>query len=206
MIDQTLVDANILHAQQALNNLQSTPALGLWRIENVLTPEMLDKLRQFITDTPDSEIWHKVEGQEKLNRKKITWHPDSVIEELHIIFESLTESVNKIFLQNTKNFLGVSVWKDWAGYTMGWNTDNPIIDVSMQLYLFDDALPHAGTVFKLDGTDYLVPYISNSGYVCNQTLDPKLLHKPAVVLDHGQCRYSIYSVWSRLPKHTTNSN
>jgi hypothetical protein len=205
MIDQELIEQNIKHAKQAFSKLQPTASTSLWRLENVLTQPMLDKLKKYAIDTPGLNIWKEVDGQEDLNRRQIAWHQDTVIEEIHMVFEGLTDVVNAMFSENRKNFLGIALWKDWAGYTMDWHVDNTIIDISIQLYLFDTAPKEAGTVFKINGADFLIPYVSNSGYLCVQTENESLLHKPAIEITDQTVRYSLYSVWSNTAKKVADT-
>jgi len=204
MIDYNLITQNIKHASNAFFNLISTPSPCLFLIENVFTDELLSKLKKYVNN--DQLLpWEVVENQQTLNRRKITWHQDTVIEEIHNVFSELTDLVNDKFPIPKKNFLGTSLWKDADGYTMSWHTDNPIIDVSIQVYLFNTALPKSGTVFKINNTDFLVPYVSNSGYVCIQTSEPNILHKPATVTSPEEVRYSIYSIWSKSTKKSPHA-
>jgi hypothetical protein len=200
MIDQELIEQNIKHALHAFANIEPTPSCSLWKIKNIFTDSLIDKIKNYVIANNDSNLWASVQGQEQLNRKKITWHQDTVIEEVHLILEGLTSDVNAMFPGCHKNFLGISLWKDWDGYKMDWHVDNPIIDVSIQLYLFDTAPREAGTVFKIGTTDFLIPYVSNSGYLYVQNENSSLLHKPAIEITANAVRYSLYSIWSNTTK------
>ena len=204
MIDCNIIDENITQAAAAIENIESTTCPGLWKIKNVFNDHLLRKLRYYI-DTSSEDSWIMVESQEHRPRRKLRWQSDTVIEEIHEICSGLTDSINKKFDDSKKNFLGISIWKDHPGYTMGWHQDNPIIDVGMQIFLYDLASPEVGTVFRTDGKEYLVPYISNTGYINVQSQQLNTLHRPAIPLPHGQTRYSLYSVWSRSTKNPSNT-
>lgn len=204
MIDTNLITQNIKHASIALSNLIPTSSPRLFLIENVFTDELLNKLNAYI-NSKELLPWGLVEWQENKNRKKISWHQDTVIEEIHEIFNGLTGIVNDTLSTTDKKFLGTSLWCDTDGYGMDWHTDNPIIDISIQVYLFDTASPAAGTVFKINNVDFFAPYISNSGYVCVQTDAPNLLHKTATITSAKEIRYSLYSIWSKTTKNVANT-
>lgn len=206
MIDQHLIDHNIQHATRAIQAARATPSPWVWHVENVFSQDLVDKLQAYLVDQHNDIAWQSVAGQEHLNRRKISWVADTVIEEMHMICDALTHMVADKFCADSKNFLGISVWKDWKDYTMKLHTDNPVIDVSMQLYLFDSAPPQAGTIFMIDHQPYLIPYVSNSGYICVLPQhDPAVFHMPATVTAADHVRYSLYSVWSKTAKQATNA-
>jgi hypothetical protein len=203
MINYDLINENIIHALAAIKNIEPTPCPGIWQIKNIFNENLLGKLQNHL-DTVSDDCWSMVEGQENRSRRKLTWQADTVIEEMHEICSGLTDYINKRFSDFNKNFLGISIWKDQQGYTMSWHQDNPIIDIGMQIFLFDRVSPEYGTVFKIDEKEYLVPYISNTGYIIVQNQQLTTLHKPAMPLASNQIRYSLYSVWSRSTKHSAN--
>ena len=206
MLDQRLIDHNIQHAAQAIQRARATPSPWVWHVENVFSQDLVEKLHDYLMDEHNAIAWQPVAGQEHLNRRKVSWAADTVIEEIHMICDALTAAVADKFCADSKNFLGISVWKDWRDYTMKLHTDNPVIDVSMQLYLFDSAPPQAGTLFMIDHQPYLIPYHSNSGYICVlPTNAPAVSHMPATVTAADQVRYSLYSVWSKSTKHATDA-
>ena len=204
MIDRDIINGNITQALIAIENVQPTTCPGIWQIKNIFSDRLLEKL-QYHLDTISDDCWSKVEGQEQCARRKLTWQADTVIEEMHEICSGLTDSINARFDDCQKNFLGISIWKDHPGYTMEWHQDNPIIDIGMQIFLFDQALPECGTMFKIDGKEYLVPYISNTGYISIKDKQSSTLHKPAMPLPHNQTRYSLYSIWSRSTKNPSDT-
>jgi hypothetical protein len=203
MINLDLINKNISHVKNSIINRQSTTSSYLLILKDVLQQEILDKLKKYL-DTVDNRKWQTVEGQENSPRQRISWDGDTVIEELHEIFQSLTEEINLIFPGVRKNFWGISIWKDSPGYKIDWHTDNPDIDVAMQIYIFND--PGLGTIFRLIDGDIVVPSESNTGYLVCHTGDNKIPHRTENIIPDGIVRYSLYAVWSRFPKHTADAH
>jgi hypothetical protein len=199
MIDQDLIDRQ---TQQLLMSLKNQKEIipGLYGIEEVLISEVVDKLKQHITIT---DQWGKVQDQEMLNRQSLTWCTDSVIEEIHVAFENITGEINESFPGTEKYFHGLQLWKDQEGYKLGYHTDNPVIDIAMQVYLYECPLQY-GTTFNVRGTIIDLPFQHNTGYVMKNSAE--LLHKPSKSLPAGIVRYSLYAIWSRHRKYISNAN
>lgn len=198
MIDYQLIEQATQDLTHSIKNKKQI-APGLFALRNVFSEDTISKLQQYIS-TASNNDWQLVENQENQERKKITWKNDSIIEELHIAVDNTTSLINKIFPHNKKhNFLGVSVWHDYNGYYLDWHTDNPIITVSMQIYLFEHCDKSCGTTFEINGQHYTVEYEHNQGYICEQTVH-KPKHKTSCALPPGQNRYSFYTIWSEVEK------
>jgi hypothetical protein len=202
MIDQRLIDTNQIHLSKSLDTKINTNAENLFVISDALDATVLEKLWQYVSSVPD-HFWQKVEKQESRPRFRISWDPDTVIEELHEIFNAVTPKINRIFSGPPKNFWGVSVWKDLPGYELGWHTDNADIDVAVQIYLYVNA--GLGTVFISEEEPLLISSNHNSGYMVLHTGDNKMPHRTQNIIPEGIIRYSLYAVWSRLPKHTPDA-
>lgn len=196
MIDDDLISRNKAKVRACLDSRKSIISGSLFALDSVLDDDILTKIKIYLDR--DSLEWHDVETQVGLPRKKITWDSDTVIEELHEIFSSLTQSVNHIFPGKQKHFWGISLWKDSAGYYLPWHIDNPELDVAMQIYLFDQT--DTGTVFKYDDSELLIESNHNTGYLVKNSPDP-IYHKTQRPVPAGIDRYSLYVIWSRLPKH-----
>lgn len=202
MIDLILIDKNTSHVKDCIVNRQPTTSSYLFILRNVLQEKILHKLRKYL-DTVDDSKWQTVPGQERLPRRSISWDSDTVVEELHEIFQSLTPTINTLFPDIPKNFWGISIWKDQPGYEIDWHTDNPDIDVAMQIYVFNNL--GSGTIFRLSDNDIVVPSASNTGYLVCHTEDNKIPHRSESIIPDGVVRYSLYAVWSRFPKHSPNT-
>lgn len=198
MIDQNLIDKTLTNLVESLNNKQPTVLAGLYQLTSVLGQDIIDKLAVYLQSV-NVDKWALVDGQETQQRKKISWDSDTVIEELHEVFNSVTPIINAQFPEVFVNFWGVSIWKDVEGYNFDWHTDNPDIDIAAQIYLY--TTPGMGTVFGSE-TDYvLIPSYSNSGYLAVHSGENKIPHRTESTIPAGVTRYSLYAVWSRFPKH-----
>lgn len=197
MIDCNLIEqckASIVHA---LQQRQTTQFGCVFQIDSVLSDSMIHKLKQYV-HTVSADKWSAVPGQEHNNRRAIVWDPDTVIEELHESFAGATAEVDAFFHQPL-NFLGIQLWTDGHGYHTGLHQDNKTIDVSCQIYLFDND-PQLGTTFQRHSDTVVVPYKNNSGYLMINNRDTELYHTSSCKTPPGITRYSIYAVWSLTPK------
>jgi hypothetical protein len=193
MIDQELVSIAASYAAQSISNLKTVND-DFKLVSNFLHPRLALKLRNFVSTT-DESLWQSVPKQEKLPRKSINWLSDSVIEEIHIIAEGLTDAINQTFNTQDKTFQGLQLWRDSGGYSLAPHKDNPIIDISMQIYLFDCAKKY-GTTFKVGDTEIAVPFIHNSGYLLHKKSDEeRILHWTSSDLPADIQRYSLYLIW-----------
>lgn len=194
MIDQTLILSATAHANLAIKNSKFlTDKFKL--MSDVLSPDILIKLKQFI-DTVDEEEWKEVPGQEFYPRKGINWISNTVVEELHIVMDNQSDEINKHFNTTGKKFLGLALWRDTDGYEMPKHQDNPIIDIAMQIYLFDYPEKY-GTTFIVNEESVNVPFKHNTGYLLNQQEDnDRLVHWPTNKLAGSLPRYSLYLIWS----------
>jgi len=203
MIDQNLIEKNKKKLASSVSSRTTTTISSLYQIQDVLDPEILDKLSAYLKSV-SADRWQTVEGQENTPRQKISWDADTVIEELHDIFQSLTEEINLLFPDVYKNFWGISLWKDSPGYKIDWHTDNPDIDAAMQIYLYTNL--GSGTVFGSENDPILIPSEHNSGYLIKQDGKDKISHRSEKSVPEGTIRYSLYAVWSRFSKHLTDAN
>lgn len=202
MIDQQLILQGQQQIVNAFNTRSTTPSDRLWIINNVLSDDILKKLKEYINSV-DKSKWETVAGQESLPRGKISWDSDTVIEELHEIYSALTDTINQAYPAPYKHFWGISLWKDTAGYSIDWHTDNPDIDLAIQIYLYGDGT--LGTTFLINSQEFNVPGDHNSGYVAYHSDQPKPLHRSQRTVPVGQVRYSLYAVWSRCAKYVANT-
>lgn len=202
MIDQTLITDSINHVKAALESRQPTLASNLSLLIDVLPSTMIDKIQQYISDVP-AERWAILPAQENLPRRYISWDSDTVIEELHEVFLALTDEINRAHADIKKNFWGIALWKDQENYHISTHTDNPDIDTALQIYLFgNNGCP--GTEFYLGDEKIMSEFGSNRGYLVSHT-QHKLPHRTPHAVPQGAVRYSLYAIWSRLPKHVADT-
>lgn len=202
MIDQMLINRNTDSLLSSIEHRTAVLPSYLFSISKIFDMIMIEKLKTYL-DTCPPHLWTIVENQEMRARKKITWHVDTVVEELHNVFDNVTKTINTIFDTSNKFFWGISIWKDSPGYYIDWHTDNSDIDIAIQVYLYTGV--GLGTVFKINQDEVIVPSVHNSAYVIRHADHHKLLHRSESIVPIGCERYSLYAVWSRFPKHLTNT-
>lgn len=198
MLDQILIANTTTHACQAINN--SVALNKNFRIlDNFLSSEIVIKLQEYINDV-DESVWNPVPLQEMLPRRSIDWQADTVIEEIHIIADALTQHVNQLFKTSGPKLQSVQLWRDSAGYSLSPHKDNPIIDISLQVYLFDSP-SELGTSFMLDKKVLDLPFRHNTGYVLfKESYDSRIKHWSTTTVPQGVTRYSLYLTWSTYGK------
>lgn len=204
MIDQQLISSATKHAEQSIATSKIVNA-DFRLISNLLHPDIDAKLHNFVLSADDS-LWSKVPLQETLPRRSINWAFDTIIEELHIIAENLTNCINTTFDTTDIKFQGLQLWKDCSGYTLTPHRDNPVIDVSMQIYLFDCGEKY-GTTFEVNDSELAVPFVHNTGYLLHKkSYEERLLHWTTTSLPAGIERYSLYLTWSVYGKQAPDPN
>lgn len=197
MIDSDLILHCVETVSKSVKEATPTRFDSLYIVNKVLPDTIIDKIQKYIKEV-EYDKWQTVPGQEHNNRRAIVWDPDTVIEELHEGFAGATPEINAM-LRQPLNFLGIQLWTDGAGYHTGLHQDNKTIDVSCQIYLFDND-PQLGTTFQKNNDTVVVPYRNNSGYLMINNRDTELYHTSSCKTPPGVTRYSIYAVWSFTPK------
>ena len=197
MIDQQLITLSSKQALTSIEQRQSTQINAVFTVSDVLTVPASTKLKNYLSTVTDN-MWTTVDGQEKLNRRKLTWESDSIIEELHNAFNDITPAISQIN-NSPLNFLGLQIWKDWDGYYINLHKDNSNIDASLQIYLFDNN-KKLGTTFVNKDHTIEIPYIHNSGYLMFTKKIGDTKHGTTHLTPPGVIRYSLYLVWSKTTK------
>lgn len=170
MIDQTLIESNIITLRDSLNNRKGTGLDYVHSLNNVFSIDMIEKIRKEFESNTE---WTTVHLQEKLPRKAIPWKSESVVEEVHSVFQALEQEVSVIFSKQLK-FQSVNFWQDSPGYSINPHLDNNRISVAVQVYI-NEADPLLGTEMYKDGdVFYKLPWIPNTGYILNNT--PNSIH------------------------------
>jgi len=190
MIDNLLIENN----SKSINNSfvdSKQISKHLYELNNVLTVDALDKLKEYVKGECNwQEQEYYIPEDKPILRSKITWDQDTVIEEIHTAIENNTHEIEKKFNLNLR-FMGVTLWKDEAGHDLVWHTDNPMISVTMQIYLFGENSP--GTVFKVNNTEHTCLFSENNGYLVNQSTDERPVHK--LEFEVKSTRYSLFAMW-----------
>jgi len=202
MIDNKIIAKTVDSIQKSLDNA-TVINNQLSLLNNVLPIEAIDKLQLLVNDpTVD---WKTVPHQTYLNRRAINWITESIIEELHIVGNTLTETIKNYYNINDIKFQALQLWKDGTGYAMGKHEDNPVIDVAIQLYLFENRKTE-GTTFFINDTTIDVPFEKNTAYMLwKKSNKERIPHQPTSNIS-ADGRYSLYLTWSRFGKQAPDAN
>lgn len=192
-LDFELIKKSTEYSLDKLKNMTKSKCPDLFFLNDFLYHLMIDKLVDFLMTT---EIdWQLEIYQNQLNRSKISWIPDSVIEEIHIVLKNLTPELNQKLNRNNK-FLGIAIWKDQEGYTIDkHDKDNEIIDIAVQIYLTEN-LTDLGTNFEYNNETIQVNYRKNYGYLYDNSRG--VPHYMSVPVPKEHIRYSLYAMWSNV--------
>lgn len=190
-LDFDLIEQSVAWSTQQLQQKQTiTPALAF--LHSFLEPRLLSKLLARI-ELPMCWQDETIEDGSLSypNRKKVNWEAESVVEELHCVFQQLTPIINQTYSRSNE-FLSISIWQDLPGYSIGPHRDNPIIDVAIQIYL-GSGPADLGTEFAISDQWIRAPYHQNLGYIMDNRagIEHRMLGKIAP----GQQRFSIYAIW-----------
>ena len=196
MIDQIIINTSTETARQAIVNCKPTASPMLYTVERVFDNTLTNKLKEYLTQ---EQINWSINQNTSPMRRSLAWDQDTIIEEIHEVGNNLTELIVQKFFKHPLNFLGINVWKDQSQFEMEWHSDNPIINVALQVYMFD--LPTTfGTSFLIDEKETLIPHVHNTGYIAITKTQPGIVHRPTTVVAPGVTRYSIYAIWSLTKK------
>jgi hypothetical protein len=193
-LDFELIDSSTTYSLTRLVNRVTTPSPELFLLQDFIDPRLLDKLYQFITTQPNLS-WQLVNGQEYRTRKEICWEADTVIEEVHTVFENLTDYLNQEFNRNLK-FNGISIWQDSPSYMYGRHKDIPIINLAIQIYM-TSGYNELNTKFYYNDQILESVYQKNYEYLIDNS--NFLEHGIDTPVPKKHIRYSLYCSWDKCP-------
>ena len=195
MIDQAFITDNISSATESFS-CKKKITNQLYTLENFLTQQALVKLYAYILNTPNKPWDLETDSDyEKMQvpRRKIAWHAESVIEELHDVMSSLTPIVNDI-IKKSCDFHGLVLWEDREGYVIDWHSDNPILTATCQIYLAGPP-DNPGTEFQIDNNKtHICKFAPNTGYFIDQSVI-RPLHRSTGQVPPSNLRYSLFGMW-----------
>ena len=203
MIDNNIINKTANSIKKSLekaNHINDQLSL----LDNPLPAETINKL-QLLINKEDIK-WKLVAGQEDLNREMIDWIPESIIEELHMTCDILTEDIKQYFGIDNISFQALQLWKDDKDYNISSHQDNPVIDVAMQIYLFGDGFENEGTTFFIKEGKIDIPFKSNTGYLLwKKSNEDRIKHQITNIVT-SRTRYTLYLTWSRFGKQAPDAN
>jgi len=187
-LDFDLIERATDYSTQQLEKLQASDCPYVFLLSQFLYPKLINKFNQYVMEI-DNDKWERTGSS---HRKKLCWIPDTVYEEVHIVFSNLTKNLEEIF--NRKNsFLGINIWKDTEGYQILKHIDMPKLDLSIQLYL-NSADTNLATTFDYDNKIIQPEYKKNCGYLMDQR--GKIIHYMNNLVPKNYVRYSVYAMWT----------
>jgi hypothetical protein len=197
-LDFQLIEQSTQHALAQLEKIEQTSCPYIFFLEELLYHELLEKLLKYVKQEniiwlPEEPPLHSVSYLPRPNRRKLNWAPDTVIEEVHIVLGNITDAINKIW-DRSNNFLGLSIWCDTKNFAIKKHTDNPVIDVALQVYLTESSsIP--GTTFEYDNKLIQAKYQKNHGYIMDN--QAKVSHFLPKSVSNDHTRYSVYAIWAK---------
>lgn len=193
MIDYELIETSKEYTKNIINNAVPC-ASGLYILENILYPPFLTKLYNYVSTT-ENLPWTIVSLYETECREKISFFPESVIEEAHLLMEDITTCISQKLDLNLK-LIGIDIWKDKEGFYINKHTDNPVINASLQVYLNHYSNIDYSTKFNLNGTVVSPKNLTNHGYLIDQRTQISHWMKTKVTSNFE--RYSIHAIWEEV--------
>ena len=196
MIDQCLIEKNVQWVGDSFRQRHRV-CDELSTLKNVLEPQALYKLYAYILNesekpwqmetAPDYGLWD-------VPRRKISWHAESIIEELHEVFSASTDLIADA-VQRAVKFHGIVLWEDTQGYQIGWHSDNEILAATMQIYVAGPEI-NPGTEFDIgNGASHVCEFDINTGYFIDQT-QSRLKHRTTGAVPAAANRYSLFAMWT----------
>lgn len=192
-LDFDLINKSTTHINDSFDAREITDCEFLCFLKDFIYPPMLNKLMNHL-DQDDLLVWHRSVGQENRPRKEIRWQFDSVIEEIHVVVETLTIKIEELQKKKLK-FNGIMIWKDTAGYMYSRHKDIPTISAAIQIYL-TEGHPELNTKFYYKDNIYQSEYKINHGYFFDNST--RMEHGIENPVPEGHTRYSLYCHWSAV--------
>ena len=174
------------HLANCLRNREIV-APGLCFVKDFLPQELLTELLNYINLTND---WKPYKIPNQKNRNVI--QDSEFIDKLYPYFDKITPQIKYIFKKRKLILGGIALWQDSYQYYISKHTDNPTIQVAIQIYLSNNSYPLA-TTFIVDGQDVQPEYQVNSGYIMDNVASIKHYLWPPV--PQGELRHSLHIIW-----------
>ena len=191
MYDQNLVLQTTAHLSKSIANRNQITE-NLYEVNNILPDFTYNKLMDYINSANAPWTEQETKGYRRNPlRSKVSWDPDTVIEEIADSFAGLSGTIAEMLGVNVE-FLGITLWKDAPGYDLEWHTDNEILIATFQTYL--NSFSNPGTTFMIDDKEYECKFLPNTGYIACQHNVNKPLHKLNTVKNE---RYSLFAMWGK---------
>jgi hypothetical protein len=174
------------HLANCLKNRQTvTP--GLCFVKDFLPQELLAELLNYINTTND---WKPYNVPSQKNRNVI--QGSELLARLYPYFDRITPQIKYIFRKPKLILEGITLWQDKYKYYISKHTDNPEIEVAIQIYLSNNSYPLA-TTFVIEGQDVQPEYQVNSGYIMDNAAS--ITHYLWPPVPQEELRHSLHIIW-----------
>jgi len=190
MLDIQQIKISTKHTQSVLKHINNID--GVHFVTGFFNRELLYRLLEYCQTTTSWQPIFDPDQKEIQYRKKITWEEDTVVEVVYSVLQNVTPQLENIFNKQLK-FNGLDLWKDTKGYTIKRHTDNPIFNVSLQIYI--NNLPHLVTVFEHNGI-HVTDSNPGSGYIADNTKGARVPHWLNGIVPADFNRYSLHATWT----------
>ena len=177
-----------LQTNKSLINRQDITR-GLCFIEDFLPAEDLETLQKFANESTE---WEPYDIENQKNRSILRPNNWEYFSTFTKSFMKLTPQLKHIFKKPALYYGGFSLWRDQHKYFIAKHTDNPVIEIGLQVYLNDNSIP-LPTTFVVDGVDVRANYKINAGYVMDNSEHLEHFFWPPIPKD--ETRHSLYIFW-----------
>jgi hypothetical protein len=177
-----------LGVSKSLQNRQNV-ADGLCFLDNFLSQEYLDKILEFAQTTDKWEPYKVAHQQNRFIILGQEWDFLNILQQACI---QITPQLKNIFKKPELYFGGITLWQDRHKYYIAKHTDNPEIEVAIQIYLSDNSIP-LPTVFVVGDQDIAANYKINAGYLIDNSKE--IVHYLWPPIPQGEIRTSLHLTW-----------
>ena len=162
--------------------------MSVTEVKDFFPQEILDKILSIANNNEFVDINYSVASG--IRKKLDLWDLD-VKQDI----EKFCDSVIKTAVDHPVIINDAVLWKDEPGFSMGNHVDNYGVHLAIQIYLNDN--DNFGTIFKMDGSDKIIKYGLNRGYINHNYLEPRIVHS---VPKCNYKRLSLYIMYAKADK------
>lgn len=190
-LDFNLLKKSIEYSTGRINACTATPTSHLFLVNDFLHKDLLEKI--LYCESVHSIKWETSQDNYNNSRQASVWQSDTVIEEINIVMEGLTESIKKLTNNHDLYFGSSYLWKDTKPYKIGRHSDRNLIKASIQIYLNHTDAVDLSTQFIYNQQIIKPTYKKNCGYISNNLA--KVDHWMTNDIPENFERLSLYSFW-----------
>jgi len=190
-LDFDLIARSTDYSIEQINNCVKTSTPDLFLVNSFLHEDLLEKILYYIHS--DSIHWEFKDENYNDARQVSFWKPDTVFEELNMVMENITDTIEKLTNNSSLNFGSSYLWKDISPYRISKHTDRNLIKTSIQIYLSHTDSVDLSTHFMHNEQVIKPVYKTNYGYISNNLA--KIEHWMTNDIPDNFKRLSLYTFW-----------